>query len=276
MRFWYSIGGQKTVPPPNSARQTETGMEMSDLRADPAFLNRTGHAHSAARNAEALRRLAHLFSNKPEGILPELVDIAVEYCGADSAGISLEVPTEEKFRWVAVAGTFSAFLHGTTPRFFSPCGTCLDRGVPQLYRVSKPYYDYLGIEAEPITDGILIPWIAGNIRGTLWAVSHRSSEAFDNGDLELLESLADFAGIALRHQAHEAELLRKAEASAAAAMANELAHEINNPLQSLTNTIFLAAQGGEQAKHFAAQAVRDLADLSARVRELLNLPFTRG
>jgi len=264
------------TPSLQSISDVDTGIEICDLRSTPAFFERPSHPHNLARNAEALRRLAHLFAKEPESILQELVDLAVEYCCADSAGVSLEVPTEEKFRWVAIAGSFASFLHGTTPRFYSPCGTCLDRGSPQLYRVSKPYYDYLGIQAEPITDGILIPWTAGNMRGTFWAVNHHSSVAFDKDDLALLESLADFAAIAVRHQAHEAELLRQAEISAAAAMANELAHQINNPLQSLTNTVFLAAQGGEQSKQFAAQAVRDLADLSARVRDLLNLPFTRS
>lgn len=248
-------------------------MEVANLHGNPSFLQRSGRQHSNARNAEALRRLAHLFAQSPEKILQELVDIAVEYCGADSAGVSLEVPTEEKFRWVAIAGTFTSFLHGTTPRFFSPCGTCLDRGVPQLYRVSKPYYDYLGIQAEPITDGILIPWTAGDMRGTLWAVAHHSAEAFDQDDVTMLESLADFAAIAVRHQAREAELVRQAEAAAAAAMANHLAHQINNPLQSLTNTIFLAAQGDENAQDYARQASRDLEFLSAHVRRLLNLHF---
>jgi hypothetical protein len=48
---------------------------------------------------------------------------------------------------------------------------------PHLYRVTKPYYDFLGVTAKPITDGMLIPWEADEIQGTIWAVSHTSEEA---------------------------------------------------------------------------------------------------
>ena len=54
---------------------------------------------------------------------------------------------------MAVAGSFSQYLNGTTPRFYSPCGTCLDRGVPQRYAVTEPYYNFLGITAQPIREG---------------------------------------------------------------------------------------------------------------------------
>ena len=167
--------------------------------------------------------------------------------------------------------SFAHFLHGTTPRFFSPCGTTLDRGVAQHYRLTKPYYDFLGIEADPVTDGILIPWSAENLRGTLWCVSHKSDTAFDAEDYRMLQSLADFAAIAIRQQVQQKILVKHAEEASAAAMANQLAHEINNPLQSLTNTVYLAAQGGKDAHGYAEQASRDLNELSGLVRKLLDL-----
>jgi hypothetical protein len=114
-----------------------------------------------------------------ESVLQELVSAAVELCGDESAGISLVDPESGTFQWVAITGSFAPYLHGRTPRNFSPCGTCLDTGRPQLYRVTRPYYDFLGVTAQPITDGILIPWSNEFLKGTLWAVSHSSSEAFD-------------------------------------------------------------------------------------------------
>jgi hypothetical protein len=65
------------------------------------------------------------------------VEIAVDYCDADSAGVSIEEANEKgelQFRWIAVAGSFARYLNGTTPRFYSPCGTCIDRGVAQYYQ----------------------------------------------------------------------------------------------------------------------------------------------
>lgn len=250
---------------------TDTGMEMHDLHTHAEFMDREVRPRPATTGVDSLRRLARVFAENPTPILQELVDIAVETCGADSAGISLEEPGEQQFRWIAVAGSFAPFLQGTTPRFFSPCGTTLDRGVAQHYRVTQPYYDFLGITAREITDGILIPWSAENLRGTIWCVSHRSRTAFDAEDYRMLQSLADFAAIAIRQQVQQRLLVQQAEEASAAAMAHRLAHEINNPLQSLTNTVFLAAQGGKDANAYAEQASSDLAQLSTLVRKLLDL-----
>lgn len=176
-------------------------MELHDLLSDREFLDRRDASNRAERRVEALQTLAHVFTGPPQVVLQRLVDIAVEFCGADSAGISLEEPDEQgnpTFRWVAISGTFAQYLNGRTPRFFSPCGTCLSTGRPQHYRVTKPYYDFLGVVADPITDGMLIPWTSDQNRGTIWAISHGSPETFNSEDYKLLSALADFAGISVR------------------------------------------------------------------------------
>jgi len=179
----------------------DPGMELHDLLSDSEFLDRRDASNRAEKRFEALQTLAHVFTESPRVVLQRLVEIAVEFCGADSAGISLE-ETDEKgnptFRWVAISGTFSQYLNGRTPRFFSPCGTCLSTGRPQHYRVTKPYYDFLGVVADPITDGMLIPWTSDQNRGTIWAISHGSPQTFTSEDYKLLDALADFAGISVR------------------------------------------------------------------------------
>jgi PAS domain S-box-containing protein len=72
------------------------------------------------------------------------------------------------------------------------------------------------VTAKPITDGILIPWSNDSLKGTVWAVSHSSSEAFDLDDYEFLKSVADFSSTILRHQAPQC-LLQEAESARAAA-----------------------------------------------------------
>jgi signal transduction histidine kinase len=165
-------------------------------------------------------------------------------------------------------------VEARTPRFFSPCGTTLDAKRPQLYRVTKPYYDFLGVTADPITDGLLIPWEAEGIRGTIWAVAHHSTETFDVQDYQLLRSLADFVAIILRQQATNDQAQQTAKAQASAARAHEMAHQINNPLQSLTNTLYLARQGGPQTASYLDSAVEELNALSTRVRKLLALQYS--
>jgi len=248
-----------------------SGMEVIDLRADPDFAQRHHRSRDVVREIEAMQRLAHVFATDPQQILRELVAL----CGADSAGITLEEPSPEgemQFRWIATAGSYTPYLGAVLPRHFSPCGTCLSRSAPQLFRVSKLYLDTIGVDAPPVTDGLLIPWQVDLTRGTLWVIAHQADSLFDPEDYRVLQSLADFAAIAVRHQAQQQKLTQQAAATAAAAMANELAHRINNPLQSLTNTVFLAAQGGTHADVFARQAADDIVKLSALVKELLHLP----
>jgi len=188
-------------------KSAECGMELRDLLADPDFpLRKKLPRQEICTAAEAYRSVARVFADNPDVILQSVVEAATTFCGADSAGISLEEGEgdgPQRFRWIAISGSFAPFLGGTTPRFFSPCGTTLDRGRVQLYRVGQTYYDYLGIKADPITDGILMPWQAGEMRGTIWVVSHRHREAFDLADLTLMDGLADFAALAVENRSHQ-------------------------------------------------------------------------
>jgi len=250
---------------------SDTGMSLRDLLADPGFPLRAKKPRQPNAESVALGRLWRAFTLNPESVLQDLVNIAVEFCGADSAGISLEEPDNKIFKWIVVAGSFAPYLGGRTPRNYSPCGTCLDSGRAQLYRVTRPYYDHLGVIAEPIIDGMLIPWSSEQLRGTLWSVSHSSEEAFCSEDYELLGSLADFASLILQHQ-HQEKLLREAACNRSVAdMAHKLAHRINNPLQSLTNTIFLARQGKENIDEHLVQAEVELKRLSHQVALLLDV-----
>jgi phosphoglycerate-specific signal transduction histidine kinase len=116
---------------------------------------------------------------------------------------------------------------------------------------------------------MLIPWSNEFLRGTLWAVSHSADEAFSFEDYELLSSLADFASIVIRHQHHQELLTESEKARAAGEMAHKLAHRINNPLQSLTNLIFLARKGIGNNEELLIQAEADLDRLSRQVATLL-------
>jgi nitrogen-specific signal transduction histidine kinase len=66
-------------------------------------------------------------------------------------------------------------------------------------------------------------------------------------------------------------LLQQAQAAAAAEMASQLAHRINNPLQSLVQIAYLAAEGqsNDDAKTLGQQFSADLWRLSAVVTEAL-------
>ena len=70
------------------------------------------------------------------------------------------------------------------------------------------------------------------MRGTIFIVSHSRPQAFGSEDLHFMQILANFSAMGIRHQRQHALLIAQARASAATAMAHDLAHQINNPLQA--------------------------------------------
>jgi hypothetical protein len=255
----------------------DTGLEVIDLGNDLSFSSRRLHVRDVATQIAGMQRLAHAFVEKPDTILQELVNAAVDLCGADSSGISIEKEdkNEENFyQWVATAGKYERYLNAVLPRFPSACGICLERGRPQLFRVTQRFFDVMGIEAPVVTDGLLIPWQVDEVRGTIWIMAHERVEAFDETDCSMMQTLANFAAMGVRQQRQQKMLMEQASAAAAAAMANDLAHKINNPLQSLTNLAYLGTQDevSGDAKVLAEKVTEHVQRLSMLVSELLKLP----
>src|ERR1700735_3311701 len=98
---------------------TDTGLEVIDIRSDTLFAARHIHARDITVQMEGMRRVARAFVDNPDTILQELVNAAVELCGADSAGISIERENRtdaDFYEWVATAGAYSGFLNAVLPR----------------------------------------------------------------------------------------------------------------------------------------------------------------
>jgi signal transduction histidine kinase len=257
----------------------DCGLEVVELDAYPAFAKRDLHPRDHASQTEGIRRLAHAFVENPDTILQKLVDAAIDLCGAESAGISLKVVGNDgavSYHWVATAGKYGRFLNAMLPPFPSACDVCIQRGKPQLFRVTKPFFDLMQIEAETVTDGLLLPWRVDDTEGTVWIMAHGRDEAFDVNDCRVMQALADFAAMGVRQQRQQKILMEKTRAAAAASMANQLAHNINNPLQSLTNIVYLAAEGQSAAETqtLAREMSIELERLSALVKQLLSLPVS--
>ncbi len=260
-----------------ASTSTDTGLEVIDLQSDPSFAERRLHERDVVIQMEGMYRVARAFVDSPDTILQELVNAAVELCGADSSGISIEREEgsdADFYQWVATAGAYSGFLNATLPRYPSACGVCLERGRPQLFRVTQRFFDLMGIEAPTVTDGILLPWDEGESRGTIWIMAHGRAEAFDGNDVRMMQMLADFVAMGVRQQRQQKHLMEQAMLGAAAGMANELAHRINNPLQSITNLVYLAAGGGisGDARALAEELADPIQRLSVLAARLLSLP----
>ena len=174
---------------------------------------------------------------------------------------------------MAIAGVYSGFLNAILPRYPSACTICLERGRPQHFRVHRRFFEILGVEAPLVVDGILLPWEVDGTRGTIFILSHENADAFDSEDVRMMKMLADFAAMGVRQQKQQARLLEHASAAAAAALANDLAHQINNPLQSVVNLLYLADESKESvdAKALSKELAEPITRLSVLVARLLTL-----
>lgn len=102
------------------------------------------------------------------------------------------------FRWQALAGVIEPYEGGSTPRNWSPCGTCLDVGVPVLYSYPARHFSYFRPLAVPIVEGLVIPRYADrNAGATIWIVSHEEDRRFDAEDVRVMTTLGNFASRAL-------------------------------------------------------------------------------
>jgi transcriptional regulator with GAF, ATPase, and Fis domain len=256
----------------------DDGLEVVDIRNDAAFASRQLHVRDVVSQMAAMERLGRTFVERPDDILQELADAAIDLCGADSSGISIvqdDAPESEYYKWVATAGAYKDFMDATLPRYPSACGVCIERGQPQLFRVRQRFFDILGVEAPQVTDGILLPWEVDSTRGTIFVMAHGRSAAFDRDDCQMMQTLASFAALGVRQLALRKQAIEQMSAAAAASMANDLAHQINNPLQSLTNQIYIASQSTHQPEVAAlARSIEgDLGRLSELVGKLLAIPI---
>lgn len=113
-----------------------------------------------ATENQALHMLSQHLNEKPQLLLKTLLQIGLELCQADSAGVSLlkTAPNgESRFRPVAIAGALEFLEQIITPRTFSPCATTIDQKKVQLYTYLKRYFTYLHDPQLLIVEKLLIP-----------------------------------------------------------------------------------------------------------------------
>lgn len=218
----------------NSLPPGETGDELTvaDVTITPELWLRGAQPPNLMAETTAMRRLADTLAADPSKVFQVCVDLALDLCRADTCGISLRERTgagEDIFRWIALAGQLKHHLHGTTPRYFSPCGICVDSGAPLLMRRPELVYKYLDV-GPPFCDVLLIPLTepGGELEGTIWVVAHNPAHKFDAEDARVMQRIAVFTATAL-HLANAARDAR-AEASEQRLRFDELDHRVKNTL----------------------------------------------
>jgi len=105
----------------------------------------------------AFRDLADDMADNPKAVLPRLVRLAMEACGAESAGISLLEHEVREFRWFGLHGALAAFEGTRTPLDFSPCGVTLQQNAPVLMQHPETVYGWIASAGISIPEVLLVP-----------------------------------------------------------------------------------------------------------------------
>ncbi len=257
-------------------------LEEVDIRSE--LLSRPHRPPDYESEDRALAVLAREMAENPRNMLQKLVEMAVELCNADTAGISLL--EGDVFRWEALAGVFASFRNNTMPREASPCGVCIDRNAAQLMHLADRCFPAMRVEPR-FVEALLIPFHDhGKPVGTVWVVSHNFERKFDREDERVIRGLGQFAsaGWQLWKACAAAEELsqRKDEFLAT------LSHELRTPLNAILGWVRVLRSGGldraasdralevvERNTYNLGQLVNDLLDVSGIIagKTTLNIGF---
>ncbi|HVL71988.1 MAG TPA: histidine kinase dimerization/phosphoacceptor domain -containing protein [Beijerinckiaceae bacterium] len=255
-------------------------LQPADLLITDALYRRVPSARYDLRaEATAFHELSSVLIKDPEAAVQRFLELALRLCGAGSAGLSTLAQDENGepvFRWDALAGAFSPYVGGTTPRDFSPCGLCLDAGTTILLDRPARVFTYFDRAESPITEGLVVPLFdTGRVPlGTLWVASH-DEHRFDANHARIMEHLAVQLVLALklagerRDRSAVIEAL-KAQVVEKDAIVQEVHHRVKNTIQSTTALLRLQARTArsDEAKAALDEAQQRLS-VFASVHELL-------
>lgn len=168
------------------------------------LLIRSGGPKNIGFEKESLTAISRQMANGEQAVLHTLCELALRFCQAGSAGISLLDPKDQEadLRWSVVIGDLKAYEGGVSPRHNSPCSYCLERNSAQLFSHPGKHFTWLQPE-PPIVEALVVPFFKDSYTafGTIWVTSHHMDKHFDRADLTTLSILANHVSAALQVRA---------------------------------------------------------------------------
>jgi two-component sensor histidine kinase len=247
---------------------------IAEIDITDELLRRSPPDPDYLREKLAIQDLARQMSSAPGEILPRLVKLAMEICGADSAGISIVEPESGLFRWFALSGVLSTFEGATTPRDFSPCGVCLDKDAPVLMARPERVYDWIRDANITVPEVLLVPLTVkgADAIGTLWIVAN-DAHHFNSGHARVMTELAGFTGIALRMIQTEERLTQALQQQET--LTKEMGHRVKN-LFAITDSMIRMTARNSNTKEELAERLSGRLHALAGANALVRRSFAEG
>jgi transcriptional regulator with GAF, ATPase, and Fis domain len=166
---------------------------VSEVYITDQLFDRGGEQVDRTLAKVAVHDIARQMANSPSQVLPTLVDMAIQLCGAVAGGISIYEEEGDVFRWHHLRGALERFTGATTPRDYSPCGITLDNKSVVLVQKPERAYSWLVDAGVSLPECLLVPLYVGNTEplGTLWIVSE-DEEHFSEAHAETMKELGGF------------------------------------------------------------------------------------
>jgi two-component sensor histidine kinase len=223
---------------------------VSEVYITGELASRVAVPIDVAREKLAAQDIARQMANNPSEVLPTLVDLAIELCGAVAGGISIYEKEGQVFRWHHLRGTLERFTGATTPRDYSPCGITLDHKSPVLVQNPERAYSWLVDADVSLPECLLVPLYVGedDPLGTLWIVSEEIGH-FSESHASTMQELAGFTGIALQMIRSEERL--KAALEEQELLTREMGHRVKNLFAIADGMIRLSARSSDSKEQMA-------------------------
>jgi signal transduction histidine kinase len=235
-----------------------TALTFAALRAGDArgrrrsMALRDALASSAARNRELerLRRVAAtlLASGELSGLLQEISDAAMDLLQAEGSAVALVVEEGRFLRVQAATGALADARDRLVPSDGSLVGAVIASGAPLLsddMDADPRSYQMPGLSVLLRTSAIVPLRSAGLAIGTVSVYNRRDGRAFDDHDLQLLQTLGDQVVVGI-DRASVLEESRRSERALAAKNAEllratrlkseflaNMSHELRTPLNAI-------------------------------------------
>jgi two-component sensor histidine kinase len=219
---------------------TVTRFHTGDRGRDPTTLATTLRGRQGSPDlrleAAAWRQLAGALAADPSTALSCALDMALAFCHAGTAGLSLlktDAANGTIVRWELVHGALAPYEGLDTPVGSSPCGLCLDAGATIL--VSRPAKAFAWLEdtRPSILEELIAPLrdSQGGVEGTLWIAHHDRRSRCSADDVRIMEQLAQQIVLTLRLQEHARDrehalsVLESLQAAQQDLLSHDLTHE---------------------------------------------------